>query len=102
MCKLYPTNQKGCIVVHDYIQINENYDSLNGSSNHKILSLCINYQVYSVVIVYYLKIARVHLCLEKDGGILKNFSRRKATTATVHGRHHRLAVASYCFLAAQF
>ena len=98
MSELYPTNQKGCIVVHDYIQINENYDSLNESLNHKILSLCINFQVYSVVIVHYLKITRVHLCLEKDGGML-NFSRRKATIATVPGPHHGPTVASYCFSA---
>ena len=60
MCEMYPISQQGCIVqrfVYYCIQVNSNYVSLNRSSNRNILLLCINLWVYSVVIVYVLKMA---------------------------------------------
>ena len=60
MCEMYPINKKGCIVqklVHYCIQVNWNYVSLNGSSNCKILLLCIN-----------LWVGRLWLCMSWNGG----------------------------------
>ena len=48
VCEMHPINQKGCIVqrlIYYCIQINWNYISLNGSSNRKILLLCINLRI---------------------------------------------------------
>jgi len=48
ICEMYLISQQGCIaqrLVYYCIQVNRNYVSLNGSSNCKILLLCINLQI---------------------------------------------------------
>jgi len=83
MCEMYPINQKGCIIqrlIYYCIQVNWNYISLNGSSNHKILLLYTNLRVYLVVIVNVLKWRGIS-CLEKGGGLLEFLKEKKTMMA---------------------
>jgi len=98
MCEMYPISQQGCIVqrfVYYYIQVNWNYVSLNESLNRKILLLCVNLQVYLVVIVYILKWRRISY-FEKRRGIVEVFLSRRwqKPPRVAHGKPPRPVVGS--------